>query len=72
MAQQRKSRTAPGSIIAAVCACMGWLLAAPNSAVAEKLRVGVNLTTIETLPIYLLEKELAGEGIELPAAPFHH
>jgi NitT/TauT family transport system substrate-binding protein len=65
MAQKKKSRTSPVSIVAAACACMGWLLVVPNGAVAEKLRVGVNLTTIETLPIYLVEREPAGEGIEL-------
>lgn len=64
MAQQRKSRTAPVSIIAAACACLGALLVVPNGAVAEKLRVGVNLTTIETLPIYLADKE-PGEDVEL-------
>src|SRR5262249_11030210 len=30
-----------------------------------KLRVGVNLTTIETLPIWLIEKEPAGAGITI-------
>ena len=65
MAQEGKVRARPLSIVAAACACMGWLLVAPNGAVAEKLRVGVNLTTIETLPIYLVEREAAGEGIEL-------
>jgi sulfonate transport system substrate-binding protein len=60
----RTGRTGPVSIIAAACACLGSLLVGPNGAVAEKLRVGVNLTTIETLPIYLVEKELGG-GVEL-------
>ena len=64
MAQERKVRARPLSIVAAACACMG-LLVVPNGAVAEKLRVGVNLTTIETLPIYLVERERAGVGIEL-------
>jgi sulfonate transport system substrate-binding protein len=64
MVQQRKVRTRSVSI-AAAGACIGWLLAVPNGAAAEKLRVGVNLTTIETLPIYLVEKEPAGEGIAL-------
>lgn len=64
MAQQ-KLRTSPVSIVAAACACVGGLLVAPSSAVAEKLRIGVNLTTIETLPIYLVEKERADEGIAL-------
>jgi sulfonate transport system substrate-binding protein len=65
MVQQSKVRTSSLSIIAAACACMGLVLAVPNGAVAEKLRVGVNLTTIETLPIYLVEMEPAGEGIAL-------
>jgi len=65
MVQERKIRKSPVSIVTAACACMGVLLVAPNCAVAEKLRVGVNLTTIETLPIYLVEREPAGEGIEL-------
>jgi sulfonate transport system substrate-binding protein len=65
MAQQHsKSRTGRLAIIAATCACLGSLLLAPNGASAEKLRVGVNLTTIETLPIYLVENEL-GDGVEL-------
>jgi sulfonate transport system substrate-binding protein len=63
MAQQKKMRTRPVSIIAA--ACMASLLMVLNAAAAEKLRVGVNLTTIETLPIYLVESEPAGAGIEL-------
>jgi hypothetical protein len=40
------------------------LLVVPNRPVAEKLGVGINLTTIETLPIYLVEKALAGEDVE--------
>jgi sulfonate transport system substrate-binding protein len=58
----RKLRTRAIAVIAAVCACP--LLAAPAGA-AEKLRVGVNLTTIETLPIWLVEKEPAGAGIAI-------
>src|SRR5258706_423538 len=65
MAQEREIRTSSVSIVAAACACMSWLLAVANGAMAEKLRVGVNLTTIETLPIYLVESEPAGAGIEL-------
>src|SRR5260370_6914199 len=65
MAQERKVRTSPVSIVAAACACVGWLLGVANGAEAEKLRVGVNLTTIETLPIYLVESEPAGAGIAL-------
>jgi hypothetical protein len=63
MAQERKIGTSPVSIVAA--AWMSGLLVVPNAAVAEKLRVGVNLTTIETLPIYLVESEPAGAGIAL-------
>jgi sulfonate transport system substrate-binding protein len=65
MAPEKRTRTSPVSIVAAVCVGMGCLLVMPNGAVAEKLRVGVNLTTIETLPIWLVEREPAGEGIEL-------
>ena len=60
MAHEGMNRTRLVSLIAVACVSAGCLLAAPVSA-AEKLRVGVNLTTIETLPIWLLEKEpLAG------------
>jgi NitT/TauT family transport system substrate-binding protein len=38
---------------------------AHDCAAAEKLRVGINLTTIETLPIYLAADGPAGEAIEL-------
>src|SRR5258708_6172785 len=39
----------------------GILSASPTGAAAEKLRVGINVTTIETLPIYLAaEGPLAG------------
>jgi len=65
MAQKRKSRTSPVSVVAPAFACIGWILVVSNGAVAEKLKVGVNLTTIETLPIYLVERERTGEGIEL-------
>jgi hypothetical protein len=65
MAPEKKIRTSPVSIVAAACVCMGWLLVVANGAVADRLRVGVNLTTIETLPIYLVEREPAGEGIEV-------
>jgi sulfonate transport system substrate-binding protein len=63
MASERKIRTSPVSMVAAACAC--GLLMFPNGATAEKLRVGVNLTTIETLPIYLVEREPVGGAIEL-------
>jgi sulfonate transport system substrate-binding protein len=65
MARYRKIRTSPVSIVAAAYACMGLMLVGQNGAAAEKLRVGINLTTIETLPIYLVEREPAGEGIAL-------
>jgi NitT/TauT family transport system substrate-binding protein len=57
---QRRFRTSTGSIVGT--ACLVWLLAVPTTA-AEKLRVGVNLTTIETLPIWLVEKEAVGDSI---------
>jgi sulfonate transport system substrate-binding protein len=38
---------------------------AQAGAAAERLRIGINLTTIETLPIYLAADGPAGEGIEL-------
>jgi NitT/TauT family transport system substrate-binding protein len=53
------------SIVTAVCACLFSLLVATTAAAAAKLRVGVNLTTIETLPIYLVEREVAGAGIAI-------
>jgi NitT/TauT family transport system substrate-binding protein len=62
---QRKVRTTPSFVVAITCVCVGGLLLSPNGAVAEKLKVGVNLTTIETLPIYLVEKEPAGDGVAL-------
>jgi NitT/TauT family transport system substrate-binding protein len=37
----------------------------PHSAAAEKLRVGINLTTIETLPIYLAADGPLGPALEL-------
>jgi sulfonate transport system substrate-binding protein len=60
MAHGKAIRIRTTSIVAAVaaaCLGVGSLLAAPDVAAAQKLRVGVNLTTIETLPIWLLEKE---------------
>jgi sulfonate transport system substrate-binding protein len=55
----------PPSIVAAACACAVLLAVATTAAAAEKLRVGVNPTTIETLPIYLVENEPAGAGIAI-------
>jgi ABC-type nitrate/sulfonate/bicarbonate transport system substrate-binding protein len=63
MAHERANRMRLVSVIAAACFSISWLLAAPDGASAQKLRVGVNLTTIETLPIWLIEKEPAGDGI---------
>jgi sulfonate transport system substrate-binding protein len=63
MAHDRANRTRPVSLIAAACVAAGWLLTITDSAAAEKLRVGVNLTTIETLPIWLIEKEPLAESV---------
>jgi sulfonate transport system substrate-binding protein len=41
------------------------LSANPNSAAAEKLRVGINVTTIETLPIYLAAEGPLNGALEL-------
>lgn len=52
-----------------VASILGGSTLQPGAASAEKLRVGINLTTIETLPIYLAAEsttgtiELAGGGI---------
>jgi sulfonate transport system substrate-binding protein len=51
-------------VVAAWCGCDSIIGAAKN-ATAEKLRVGINLTTIETLPIYLAAEGPAGDAIEL-------
>jgi NitT/TauT family transport system substrate-binding protein len=63
MAHERAIRIRPASIIAAACLGLAWLLAVPDGAAAQKLRVGVNLMTIETLPIWLIEKEPLGASI---------
>lgn len=65
MAAKRIVRMRPVSMAVAACACMGALFVTAHDAAAEKLRVGINLTTIETLPIYLAEREPEGAGIEL-------
>jgi NitT/TauT family transport system substrate-binding protein len=59
MAQHGPLRTAAAAIMA-----VAWLggMVAPAGA-AEKLRVGVNLTTIETLPVWLAGQEPEGERI---------
>jgi NitT/TauT family transport system substrate-binding protein len=62
MAHKRKAPAI--AIVASALASMAFLLAALAGA-AEKLRVGVNLTTIETLPIWLVEKQPAGAGIAI-------
>jgi NitT/TauT family transport system substrate-binding protein len=62
MAHDRKPRAV--AILAMAVACAALLTAAPACA-AEKLRVGVNLTTIETLPIWLVEREPEGAGIAI-------
>lgn len=54
-----KKRGGHWLLVALACVC-GSAIATPGAA-AEKLRVGINLTTIETLPIYLA----ADEGIAL-------
>jgi sulfonate transport system substrate-binding protein len=50
-------------IAAMVCVTAAAITGPGDSATAEKLRVGVNLTTIETLPIYLAAD--GGDAIEL-------
>ena len=72
MAQEMKTRRSSASIVAAAWACIGSLLVVANDAVAEKLRVGVNLTTIETLPIYLSKRSLRAKALSSPGALFHH
>lgn len=54
-------------LIAAIAVGGGAVLGSHflSSAAAEKLRVGINLTTIETLPIYLAADGPAGGTIEL-------
>lgn len=50
--------------VAIWCGCDS-IMGAAKTAAAEKLRVGINLTTIETLPIYLAAEGSAGDAIEL-------
>jgi sulfonate transport system substrate-binding protein len=71
--QDMKSLTSPKKIIGrflVIAAVLGVLTVQSRGAhAAEKLRVGINLTTIETLPIYIAADatpdavELAGGGI---------
>lgn len=65
MAPEKMTPNKRSAIVAAAFACAGSLFVFAHGAVAERLRVGVNLTTIETLPIYLVEREPAGAGVEL-------
>jgi sulfonate transport system substrate-binding protein len=54
-------------VVAVTCIAGGAIIGPHDGAAAEKLRVGVNLTTIETVPIYLaadsLDVELSGGAI---------
>jgi NitT/TauT family transport system substrate-binding protein len=54
-------------VAATACIAGGAILGLYDDAAAEKLRIGVNLTTIETVPIYLatdgLDVELTGGAI---------
>jgi sulfonate transport system substrate-binding protein len=63
------SATRPGCnlllIVAIGCFWGGLTMSLRTSAAAEKLRVGINLTTIETLPIYLAADGPAGGRMEL-------
>jgi sulfonate transport system substrate-binding protein len=56
---------APLLVLAAAGIVVGAVTLARGGEAADKLRIGVNLTTIETLPIYLAADGPAGEGIEL-------
>jgi sulfonate transport system substrate-binding protein len=51
--------------MAMACAFGGALAYSSASAAEERLRVGVNLTTIETLPIYLAVDESSSAAIDL-------
>jgi sulfonate transport system substrate-binding protein len=51
--------------VAIACVCDSLIVVPARSAAAERLRVGVNLTTIETLPIYMAADAPSGEAIEL-------
>jgi sulfonate transport system substrate-binding protein len=63
--QNRTLPLRPPAILAATCASAVLLAFATLAAAAEKLRVGVNLTTIETLPIYLAANEPDGAGVAI-------
>jgi len=65
MTRARTAGTRPLFTLVTASALAAVLSTSPNSATADKLRVGVNVTTIETVPIYLAaEGPLAG-AIEL-------
>jgi sulfonate transport system substrate-binding protein len=51
-------------VVAIGCVCDS-IIGPARTAAAEKLRVGINMTTIETLPIYIAATSLAGDAIEL-------
>lgn len=72
MNRDRERRFRPKLFVIVALACVGaGAIASPSaSAAAEKLRVGINLTTIETLPIYLAAEgrdsiELTGGALPL-------
>jgi len=50
---------------AIACVCGGAIMIPQRGAAAEKLRVGINVTTIETLPIYLAADGAGGDSIAL-------
>lgn len=52
-------------IVAIACVCKSLIMGPAGSAGAEKLRVGINLTTIESLPIYIAADGPSGDAIEL-------
>lgn len=59
----RRTLRPPPALIAAAAGLCGLMLAGGGGAAAQKLRVGVNMTTIETLPIWLAGDAPAGAGI---------
>ena len=72
MNRDNEGRFRPKLFVIVALACVGaGAIASPSaSAAAEKLRVGINLTTIETLPIYLAAEgrdaiELTGGALPL-------
>lgn len=65
MASAKKLGRSLFMIVAAAGVVVSSLPSLPSGAAAEKIRVGINLTTIETLPIYLAADGPSGEAIEL-------